>query len=278
MIKNILVPTDGSKASKVALRYGLWLSKTFEARLVGLHGIDVRALRGPFFRDISGALGFVPFQNYEPAIEQILEARAKVILQEFEEEAHREGVTARTSSRLGVISEVIAERGAKSDLIILGQVGEHAEWRRGMVGNTTESVVRRASRPILVVPETFREIHRILVAYDGSTYAAGALHVACALAVDLHSPVQIVTVAKDKEDAAILLSEASEYLEPFPVEGEGHHIEGNPEEVLLEHAEARGVDLIVMGAHGHGRIREFILGSTTACVIRKSPIPVLLAR
>lgn len=278
MIKNILVATDGSAASKVALSCGLWLAKNLGARLSGLHVLDVRALRGPFFRDVSGALGFVPFQNYEPAIEQILEERAKVILQGFVERAAKEGVEAKTASTVGIVPEIIVERGSKADLIVLGQVGEHAEWHRGMMGNTTESVVRQSSRPVLVVPDEFREIHRILVAYDGSTHSAGALHLGCELGAELHSPIRALIVTDDEVEAATLSAEASDYIDPFPVSSEIRLASGNPEEVILELADSCDADLIVMGAYGHGRIRQFILGSTTAYVIRKSRVPVLLAR
>ncbi|HJP17393.1 MAG TPA: universal stress protein, partial [Nitrospinota bacterium] len=64
MIKSILVPTDGSPNSKIALEYGLYLASKFEAEITGLNIVDIRALEGPFFSDISGALGFTPYQNY----------------------------------------------------------------------------------------------------------------------------------------------------------------------------------------------------------------------
>jgi nucleotide-binding universal stress UspA family protein len=54
--------------------------------------------------------------------------------------------------------------------------------------------------------------------------------------------------------------------------------EGNPEEVITSVAREGNHDLIVMGAYGHTRIRELILGSVTTLVLRKSTIPVLLSR
>ncbi len=53
---------------------------------------------------------------------------------------------------------------------------------------------------------------------------------------------------------------------------------GAPEEKIMEAASKRNFDLIVMGAYGHTRLRELVLGSVTTGVIRKSTVPVLLTR
>ena len=53
---------------------------------------------------------------------------------------------------------------------------------------------------------------------------------------------------------------------------------GEPEKVISDHVEKHGVDLLVMGAYGHSRIRNLIIGSTTTQMIRSCLVPVLLFR
>ena len=53
---------------------------------------------------------------------------------------------------------------------------------------------------------------------------------------------------------------------------------GEPERVISDHVEKYGVDLLVMGAYGHSRIRNLIIGSTTTQMIRSCLVPVLLFR
>ncbi|MEW6673404.1 MAG: universal stress protein [Thermodesulfobacteriota bacterium] len=53
---------------------------------------------------------------------------------------------------------------------------------------------------------------------------------------------------------------------------------GNPEDQILQQAEERHCDLIVMGSHGHGAIAEAVIGSTARKVLRRSKIPVLVVR
>ena len=55
-------------------------------------------------------------------------------------------------------------------------------------------------------------------------------------------------------------------------------VDGAPEEVLRAQVEAHAIDLLVMGAYGHSRIRELILGSVTTTLLRTSPAPVLILR
>ena len=55
-------------------------------------------------------------------------------------------------------------------------------------------------------------------------------------------------------------------------------VPGHPEAVIAREVGDRGIDLLVMGAYGHSRIRTMILGSTTTQVLRSCPIPVLLLR
>jgi len=53
---------------------------------------------------------------------------------------------------------------------------------------------------------------------------------------------------------------------------------GNPVEVILQVAEERGCDMIVMGTHGRGTLADAMLGSTARRVVRRSTIPVLVVR
>lgn len=53
---------------------------------------------------------------------------------------------------------------------------------------------------------------------------------------------------------------------------------GNPVDVIIEAAEAKGCDLIVMGSHGHGGLAGILMGSTAKKVVQQAKIPVLIVR
>ena len=83
MIKQILVPTDGSEHATIGAQYGIGLAKQHDASLIGLHIVDIRLLEGPFLRDISASLGTAPYVNYQNNIAAILEERGKATLEDF---------------------------------------------------------------------------------------------------------------------------------------------------------------------------------------------------
>jgi nucleotide-binding universal stress UspA family protein len=68
------------------------------------------------------------------------------------------------------------------------------------------------------------------------------------------------------------------WLEPFQVDCETIVIRGKENREILKFIEDGSVELLVMGAYGHNRLRQLFVGSTTSDVIQKSSIPVLLTR
>jgi nucleotide-binding universal stress UspA family protein len=71
---------------------------------------------------------------------------------------------------------------------------------------------------------------------------------------------------------------AREQLKPTPVDHTLLILKGKEDKEILKFTREGTVDLLAMGAYGHNRFREILLGSTTSAVIRKSTIPVLLTR
>lgn len=278
MIKSILIPTDGSPNSNISLEYGIYLGLKFKAEITGLNVVDIRKLEGPFFSDISGALGFSPYQNYVQKFQEILEERGNIIIKDLEKICIEKSIHPKTKRLTGIIPNIIADEGKKVDLIIIAQRGEYARWSSGLLGSTTESVVRKSLRPVLVTPVAFRPFETILHACDGSDESNKALKLACEIALSMNTKLKLVTITDKKEKGRKILNEAEEFIDPYHLDFDVELLNGESGEKILHYAIKHNVDLIVMGAFGHSRIHELILGGTTAYVIRKSTVPILLNR
>jgi len=280
MVQNILIPIDGSDYGKTAVAYGMYIAPILGARLTGLHVVDVRLLQGPVFTDISGSIGLPPYQEFLPAIESSLEAKAEAILTEFREQCEAAGIHPETKKITGVIDETIIEEGRTCcDWILLAQRGEHFHIGGGAIlGSTAQSVVRRSGKPVLVTPERFRKIDRMALAYDGSPPARNALNLAAELSARAAWPLSVVIITGDRTLGATIAEQAEAFLKTRAVDGAILILKGKEDKELLKCIGEDSVDLLVMGAYGHNRLREVLPGSTTSAVIRKSPIPVLLTR
>jgi nucleotide-binding universal stress UspA family protein len=280
MYQNILLCTDGSPAADVAGDYAVWFARELNARLRALYVTDVRLLEGPWIVDFSGAIGAQPYAALLPQLQQIQREKAATVLAAIERRCRDGGVACETTYETGSLTPVISAQEKDADMIVLGQRGEHAAWLAGALGSSVERVGRASAKPCLVTPDKFRQIQHMLIAYDGSEESNKALRAGIALAPALNAQVTITMVAAlGAEDAAFdALHKAKQEATEAGVTANAEPLHGDPETQILELKESIGADLIVMGAYGHTRIRELILGSTTSHVLRKSDVPVLLVR
>jgi nucleotide-binding universal stress UspA family protein len=242
--------------------------------------VDIRLLQGPLFTDISGSVGLPPYQEFLPAIESTLEAKADSILKEFRDQCQAAGIHPDTKEVKGVIDEAIIEEGRKCcDWILLAQRGEHFHIGSGAIlGSTAQAVVRRSGKPVLVTPETFREIESMALAYDGSAPSHNALKLAAELSERASWPLSVVVVTDDQTLGARISQKAEDFLSGLKIDHTTLILKGKEDKTLLSFIREGSVELIVMGAYGHNRFRQLLLGSTTSFIIRKSTIPVLLTR
>lgn len=141
-------------------------------------------------------------------------------------------------------------------------------------------VVIHAGTPVLVVPPGAKGISPdgpAVVAWNGSMEAAHSLRLALSH-LRMATEVHVVTVPDDNLD--LPAAEANKYLARHDVSSVLHERPRkgrDVSEVLVEAARELGATTIVMGAYGHSRLRETILGGVTRELLRNASIPLLLA-
>lgn len=280
MFKDILLCKDGSTGADVAADYAVWLAGKSSARIHALHVTDIRLLEGPWLTDLAGAIGAQAYAGLTPQLEQIQREKADTILAAVVKKCESHGIPCEVTHETGTLVPQMLAHEHRADLVVLGQHGEHASWSGGMLGSSVERVVRASIKPALVTPDSFRPIRRILLAYDGSAGSQKALQAVKEIAPTLEAEVTLITAChRDTEESASnILREAQQELTVSQIKVHAQLAHGDAEVEILQWALEAETDLIVMGAYGHTRIREFVLGSTTAQVIRKATMPVLLAR
>jgi nucleotide-binding universal stress UspA family protein len=279
MIKSILAALDGSEHAEAALQYSLWLAERLRATVMGLHVIDVVSIEGSFLHDISGSLGFEPYLDFSAKMREALRERGRVLLDVFASRCAERGVASDTTLAMGIVANEICDRARVADLVVLGHRGVNEQFSTGLLGSTTESVARKSPKPVLVCPMRFNDIRRPLLAYDGSQRASAAMHAAAELASALGLPLTVLHVARDEgTNGGRALDEARRYLHSYDLQLTCETVTGHPHQRIIEFIRERGHDLLFIGAYGHSRIIEMVLGSTTEYVLRNTPCPVFLAR
>ena len=279
MISNILVPVDGSDFSKTALQYGIYIAKKLNAGITGLHVIDIKVVQGPLLGEIAFYSGVPASYEFLPKIEDALIKRGEKILEIFRGECERAGIQPDLKLAKGLIDDVIINEAEKADWTLLAKRGEHFHLAQGaFLGTTAEAVARKSKKPVLITPGTFQEIESMGLAYDGSAPAENALKLAASLSEQTKWPLTIIIITEDQTIFDRLEDKIEAVLEAREIDSDIIRLKGREDREILKFIQDGSVELMMMGAFGRGRVKEFLLGSTTAYVVRKSPIPVILTR
>lgn len=178
---------------------------------------------------------------------------------------------------LGAMTDEAAAVARYADLVLLPWIGEAVAIRE-----LAEAVVFGSGRPVILVPPSARVVSfdHIVVAWDGSRVAARAVGDALPLLAE-GGRVSVLTIRGEKslngEDpaGALVSSLARRGINAGRLETElGWR---TISEALQETALSGGAQLLAMGAFGHSRIRDFILGGATEGVLAELRLPVLLS-
>src|SRR5690606_38686695 len=137
--------------------------------------------------------------------------------------------------------------------------------------------------PVLLLPREGMAGHRfddIVIGWDGSRAAARAVAEGLAFCERAQSvTVAQVTGEKSLPDNAPA-SDVVRHLERHGIAAKTTEVSANGHDAgsaLQAYCEDSGADLLVMGAYGHARAREYVLGGATRSVLREPDVPVLLA-
>jgi nucleotide-binding universal stress UspA family protein len=278
MIKSILVGVDGSTYTDAVLKYSIKMARAFDARLRLITVIDVRIFEWSVYMGVDGFAPVFPSSVYLDESRNLLNQKADSVLAKCEEILKKEGVEFTAEKIEGSPVDVICEKANVTDLIVLGAHGEFARWGTKMMGATTEAISRQCEKPLFIAQKDVRDIRKILVPYDGSRNSNRALPLAGFWASKFGASLIVFTVDSNTERAESIVQEGKEYLSAYDVPVEAKTGKGDPDQEIVTFGEQNGCDLIIMGAYGHSRIKEAILGSTTEQVMRNAKISVVLVK
>jgi nucleotide-binding universal stress UspA family protein len=276
--KTILVSLNEVARLPQLLETARYLGKTFGAHVSGLYVIP--------------AVQFYPSVGYE-AMPQFFDGNqiyfrdnAKTVQDGFEKAMKAEGLSFDfqlvNAATANVSDEVIA-RGHCADLIVLSAA--NVDLPAGVEPDFVEQVVMAAGRPVMILPlkgDAKLDFSSVVLGWNDGREAARAAFDALPL---LRQAKSVSVVRLDPQKAPELKgkiagADVAESLARHKVKAEILNlptVTGDSGQALLTCASDRGAGLIVMGAYGHSRLREFIFGGATIHVMSNLDRPVLMS-
>lgn len=262
MIRTILFATDGSPATAAARTSALDLAVRFQAKINAFGIVDAPWITGAEAVPLGGAA-------YKAASEtaQLKNAHERVhaALASFAAAAAAQGVPVTTAEVEGDPLDLLTAEASRHDLIVIGRgTSFHAGSGAGVSG-LLKSLVGDAPRAVLAISDTATTAERALVAFDGSAPAARAMHMAVLLGLVPKSETRVLSINPDIQIAEILADRAAALLRSHGVNAAtfGLRSDADPAQMILSHAKSFAADIVVMGAYGHGGLRDAIFGSCT---------------
>ena len=280
----LMALVDGSAYSESVCHHAGWIARRTGAQVKLYHVLDPR--RGPAQNDLSGSIKLGArsdlLEKLSALDEQharLAQAQGRAILEDAKALVEGDGVeTVVTRLRNGDIVETVSAKEASADMILIGKRGEAAGLDAPHLGSNFERIVRASRKPVFVANRAFRPIRRVLIAYDNGVSSMKAVDYVARDPLFSGLDVVVATVGVETNETKRALDDTRATLTAGGHTAEVHVLQGTPGSALGDYVEQNEVDLLVMGAYGHSRIRTLVVGSTTTEMIRSCRIPVVLVR
>ncbi len=277
--KDLLVALDPAPDTPGRVELAAALAERFAGHLVALYPVPSAELpRHAAYPDLA-MLEPVYHQWREQALEQAEAAR-----QAFEHAAQRHGLSHEWRAAAEGTAADPAVHARCADLAILGQRDPDND-QMAMFRPSPERVSLATGRPILVVPYAghFATVgERVLIAWNGGRESARAVADAMPL-LTMAARVDVLMVDVSPEADGHGEAPGADLVRHLARHGVEARIERVPSvglpvgELILSRAADLGADLLVMGAYGHSRARELLLGGATRSILASMTIPVLMS-
>ncbi len=275
-LRDILVRIDNRKLCPVRLQSAIDLAVAHRAHLTGLYVITDPHIPSSIKVQISAD---VLAAQAEAVRERA--ARAETM---FREQADMAGIASAWLCEEGERIDILSERARFCDVVVIGQRDPDAMEIAGP-NTMPDQVVLNAGRPVLVVPHvgTYPSVgKRVMVAWDGSLPAARAVNDALPI---LRGAEKVNVIPVYRHDvSADAGREPGEricrHLARHGIAARSQHFRANgigTGDLILSRAADDGADLIVLGAYGHARWRELVLGGVTLHMLKHMTVPVLMS-
>ena len=253
------------------IQCGRRLAERFDAELVGIH-VSPPPFLPVGFGEGAAYVGPEVFEAQREA-NRLVRERVEAAFRRLCDPAR---MAVRDVYEEGDSGRLLTEAARGADLTILAQEG--GPGLDGLAPQPIHHVILSAGGPVLVLPRASLDPalgRRVVVAWNGSREAARAAKDA----LPLLRSAETVTLLVAGDEAAATVDAGTGLLKRHGVDvtvrqielGRGHGT------MLLDAAATAQADLLVMGAYGHSRLREIVLGGATREVLRDARLPVMLS-
>ncbi len=284
MTGKVIACIDDSRYAESVCDYAAWSVTRMQAPLSLLHVLDKDGYS--MAQNFSGSIGLGAQETLLQELAGLDQQRARVALEQGKlmlqaavQRLESSGIQhVETRQRHGELVDTLVELAPETRMLVLGKRGQRSASAHGHIGSHVESLIRTLHKPVLIAQQTFAPPQKIMMAFDGSLTMRKGVHIVAASPLFKGLPCHLVMVGADTEVARAQLNDAAGVLDQAGFETSTAIVAGEADVALTQYQQQQHIDLMIMGAYGHSRIRHLILGSTTTAMISKTTISLMVLR
>ena len=160
------------------------------------------------------------------------------------------------------------------DIVVIGRVGERSAEKNKSIGGNVENFIRGANCTVMTVGENFKPPTRFIFAYDDSPTCKDMLKRVAKSDLLRLLQCHLLYVGDYPE----ILNEATQFLKNSGMDVVVEYRYGDIADNILDYQAQHQIQLIVLGAFSHSKIRQFFLGSVTTKIFRSATVPLLVLK
>ncbi|MGB0682986.1 MAG: universal stress protein [Magnetovibrionaceae bacterium] len=272
--KDLVVHLENTEQGAERLKIAVDIAARHDAHLTGIATVTYPRMPGYIEAQIGKAVMEEQHRQYR--------ADADATKPAFEEAVRAAGLRGEWRGVIGDQLDVLQLHGRYSDMVIVGQ--REPDLTEG-AADMPDQLILSLGRPVLVVPYAghFDTVgKRVMVGWDGSRLSTRAVHAAMPF---LEAADQVSVMCVDPKnglqgDGDLPGADLALHLARHDVKADAEHVTSGDlsvGDVFLSRAADEGIDLLVIGAYGHARWREIVLGGVTRDLLAHMTVPVLLS-
>lgn len=284
-MNKVIACVDGAAYTSSVCDHAAWAAQRLGTPLEFLHVLDRHPERATLM-DYSGSVGLGTQESLLQALGELDEKRSSLAQQHGREllagvayRAKESGLaTVDVRQRHGSLVEALVDMEPLARLFVLGQHRKTEPGNKLRLDHNVERAIRSVQRPVLVAGAEFKEPKRFVIAFDGSQTGRKMVEMVAASPLLKGLRCDVMVAGDGRPELETQLEWASATLSEAGFDVQASIEVGDPESAVPNYMKVYSADLLVMGAYGHSRIRQFIVGSTTTTLLRTSTVPVLVLR
>ncbi len=278
-VNTILVSLNAKNRADTVLRIACGLAREHEAHLIGVYVV-------PDVKPVAMFEAYLATDFFDEQQKQFNKCADKM-RRFFKKEASRNSLTSEWL-QVHAVNQILADQviahSGQADLIVVNQTDT---WATSLdpEPDFADRLIMASGRPVLIIPNSgeFETIgKRVIIGWKPAREAVRAVHDALPILVK-SKKVTLVTIDTQDDSYSDDTSSTHQMVEMLRRHGVNAEVQAPvisdipAGEALLNEVAVLGADLIVVGAYGHSRLRELLLGGVTRFLLKHATVPVLMS-